>query len=106
MYGMVYSLNSLVSRLSPTSAKDSFLGYATDKYKLHLYESPTGTKFILNTDHKAGNLQEVLRYIYAKIYVEYVIKNPCYKIGEPIDIELFTKGLDNYIQSKAFYNNK
>lgn len=105
MYGMVYSLKSLLSRLSPTSTKDSFLGYATDKYKLHMYETPTGTKFLLNTDHRAGNLQEVLRHIHSKIYVEYVIKNPCYKLGDPIDIQLFAKELDNYIQSRPFFGN-
>uniref|UniRef100_A0A1X7UF16 Trafficking protein particle complex subunit n=1 Tax=Amphimedon queenslandica TaxID=400682 RepID=A0A1X7UF16_AMPQE len=50
-----------------------------------IYETLAGTKFILNTDHKAGDLQETLQHIYTKIYVEYVIKNPHYKLGSTID---------------------
>lgn len=103
LYGMVYSLKSLLSRLSPFTTRDGFIGYSTDKYKLHVYETPTGTKFILNTDSKAGDQQETLQHIYTKIYVEYVIKNPHYKLGTPIDSQLFVKELDTYIQSKSFY---
>lgn len=100
---MVYSLKSLLFRLSPSSTRDNFLGYSTNKYKLHLLETPTGTKFILNTDEKAGDLQDVLQHIYTKIYVEYVIKNPCYKLGSPIESDLFIKELDNYIQTRSFF---
>ena len=104
MYGMVYSLKSLISRLSPTSTKDGFLSYSTDKYKLHFFETPTGVKFILNTGNKVGDCRDVLQHIYAKFYVDLVIKNPLYKLGEWIESELFTKELDSYIQSRPFYS--
>ena len=103
MYGMIFSLKSLISRISPTSAKDEMFSYNTDKYKLHFFESLTGLKIILNTDHRVSDCRETLNHIYSKIFVEYVIKNPEYKLGEWIDVQIFIKQLDSYIQSRPYY---
>ncbi|RMX53318.1 hypothetical protein pdam_00022149, partial [Pocillopora damicornis] len=90
MYGMLYSIKSFVARMSPSESKDGFLNYRTSKYKLHFYETPTGLKFILNTDLNAGSIKD--------IYVEYVVKNPLCQLNEPIQSELFTSKLDSYIR--------
>lgn len=103
MYGMIYSLKSLVSRLSPSSSKESFHSYSTDKYKLHLYETLTGVKFVLNTDNRVGDLQELLHHVHSKIYVEYVVKNPRYQPGDWITSELFASQLDACMQAKPFF---
>ena len=103
MYGMVYSLKSLVGRLSPNTSRDGFLGYSTNKYRLNFYETPTGVKFILSSDHKAPECRDMLQFIYSKLYVEYVIKNPLYKPGTKIDSDLFLKKLDEYVQSQPFF---
>ena len=102
MYGMIYSLKSLLSRLSTTSAKDSFTRYCTSSYSLHFFETPTGLKFVLNTDKDSVGVREVLNNIYSKIYVEYVVRNPLCKPGACIDSELFTKQLDSYVQTLPF----
>ena len=102
MYGMIYSLKSLLSRLSTTSAKDSFTRYSTSTYSLHFFETPTGLKFVLNTDKDSVGVREVLSNIYSKIYVEYVVRNPLCKPGAWINSELFTTQLDNYIQTLPF----
>ncbi len=99
MYGMIYSIKSLVSRLSTKNAKDSFVSYSTTKYKLHFYETPTGLKFVMNTDTNAEGIQDVLWHIYSKIYVEHVVRNPLYKMGDWISSELFESHLDSYVQS-------
>ena len=104
MYGMVYSLKSLVGRLSPNSSRDGFTGYATDRYRLSFYESPTGVKFILNTDHKAPDCRDLLQHIYAKVFVEYVVKDPLHKQGNKIESELFFKKLDEFVQSLPFFS--
>lgn len=103
MYGMIYSLKSLMSRLSPTSTKESFYSFSTDKYKLHLYETPTGVKFILNTDNRVGDLRDLLQHVHSKIYVEYAVKNPRYNPGEWITSELFMSQLDAFLQAKPFF---
>jgi len=104
MYGMVYSIKSFVARMSPADSKDGFLNYRTSRYKLHFYETPTGLKFILNTDLSVGNTKDVLFNIFSKIYVEYVVKNPLCRLDEPIQSELFASKLDAFIRSLAIFN--
>lgn len=103
MYGMIFSIKSLLSRLSHKSAKENFLSYTTSKYKLHYFESATGLKFVLNTDVSVGNLKEELWNIYSTIYVECVTKNPLIEPGEKITSQLFASKLDTYVQSMSFY---
>lgn len=102
MYGMIYSLKSLISRLSITSAKEGLLGYTASNYKLHYFETPTGFKFVMNTDIGVGDIQEILRHIYAKIFVEYVVRNPLLRPGDKVDSELFATKLDDYVQDLSF----
>ncbi|XP_074632924.1 trafficking protein particle complex subunit 1-like [Acropora palmata] len=104
MYGMLYSIKSFVARMSPTESKDGFLNYRTSKYKLHFYETPTGLKFILNTDLSVENTRDILFNIYSRIYVEYVVKNPLCQLGEPIQSELFASKLDTFIRSLPVFN--
>ena len=101
MYGMIFSIKSLVSRLSTKSSKEGFVGYSTNKYKLHFFETATGLKFIMNTDTSVGDIRDVLWDIYSKVYVEYVVRNPLCKPGEWITSELFGSQLDAYIQSRS-----
>lgn len=103
MYGMIFSIKSLLSRLSTVSSKESFTSYSTSKYKLHFFETATGLKFVLNTDTSVGNLTDTLRNIYSKVYVEYVVRNPLCKTGEPISCDLFTSELDTYVKSLPFF---
>lgn len=102
MYGMIFSIKSLISRLSVKSAKEGLIGYTASNYKLHYFETPTGYKFVLNTDTSVGNIQDVLRHIYARIFVEYVVRNPLVIPGEPVKSELFTAKLDDYVQNLSF----
>lgn len=60
-----------------------FHSYATDNYALHYLESPSGLRLALNTSPDAGDLREVLAYIYESLYIEYVVKNPLYTPGQP-----------------------
>lgn len=102
MYGMIFSIKSLLTRLSTTSAKEGFVSYTTTKYKLHFYETPTGLKFVLNTDTNVGNIQDTLWDIYSKLFVEYVVRNPLCKPGEPIESVLFASKLDSYVHTLPF----
>lgn len=103
MYGMIFSIKSLLSRLSHKSSKDGFVSYGTSKYKLHYFETATGLKFVLNTDDSIGSLSDELWHLYSKIYVEYVVKNPLLGSGKEITSQLFTSTLDSYVQSLPFY---
>jgi len=48
-------------------SKDGFSNYKTSKYKLHIYETASGVKFVLNTDTSVGSLREVLHDMYRSV---------------------------------------
>ncbi|XP_059145518.1 trafficking protein particle complex subunit 1-like [Physella acuta] len=99
MYGMIFSIKSFASRLSPIDMKEGFLNFTTSKYKLHFFETPSGLKFILNTDLNVGGMKDVLHQIFSSLYVEYVVKNPLCELDKPITSELFKNKLDEYIRN-------
>lgn len=53
--------------------------------KQRLTDTASFVQFILNTDNEVGDLRQQLAYIYESIYVEYVIKNPIFVPGKPIE---------------------
>uniref|UniRef100_A0A8C6T6C9 Trafficking protein particle complex subunit n=1 Tax=Neogobius melanostomus TaxID=47308 RepID=A0A8C6T6C9_9GOBI len=94
MYGMLFSIKSFVSKM-----KDGFLSFQTSKYRLHYYETPSGLKFVLNTDLSVSNARETLQLIYSSLYVEYVVKNPVLSLSQSLDSELFCSKLDAFIKA-------
>jgi len=106
MYGMIFSIKSFASRLSPTDMKEGFLNFTTSKYKLHFFETPSGLKFIMNTDLNVGNMKDVLQQIFSSIYVEYVVKNPLCELDQPVTSELFKVKMDEYIRSLPQFASK
>ncbi|CAH0723500.1 unnamed protein product, partial [Brenthis ino] len=103
MYGMLFSIKSFVAKISPLDPKDGFLNYKTSKYTLHCLETPSGIKFVMNTDNQAQGVRELLKKIYGEIYVKYVVRNPMCGIGEPITSELFKNKLDTFIKQAPLY---
>ncbi|KAK9747358.1 Sybindin-like family [Popillia japonica] len=106
MYGMLFSIKSFVSKISPTDIKEGFLHYKTSKYTLHYLEIASGLKFVINTDNNAQGVRELLQQIYSQIYVEYVVKNPLAMINQPIQSDLFKTKLENFVKSSAVYLSK
>lgn len=85
MFGMLLSLRSFATKLAPKDGyalyqlyhllqqlcvscrKQSVRSFQTSTYKLNLFETPTGLKFVMNTDVNAGGIQELLRQIYSQV---------------------------------------
>ncbi|ORX75423.1 Sybindin-like protein [Anaeromyces robustus] len=116
VYGVVYSLRNLCRKLSSVngvpekSEKDDdkidedrgFLSYKTNSYKLHYYETASGLKFVVCSDPRTPNLQDMLHQIYRDIYVEYVVKNPLYHSdNDYINNTLFKNKLHEFIKSQS-----
>ncbi|KAM7361431.1 blocked early in transport 5 [Cochliomyia hominivorax] len=102
-YGMLSSIKSFVSKISPHDPREGFLFYKTNKYALHYLETPSGLKFVLNTDVNATNVKELLQQIYSKIWVEYVVRDPLWTPGTPVTSELFQTKLDEFIRQSPIF---
>ena len=117
IFGTVFSLRNMVRKLggeddrykSTTPGRhaadlsSSFLSYRTSQYKLHYYETPTNTKFVMLTDIKSGSMRIALQQIYVNCYVEYVVKNPLSPTEHPgglgVNNELFEASLGQFVVS-------
>ncbi|XP_060526388.1 trafficking protein particle complex subunit 1 [Cylas formicarius] len=106
VYGMLFSIKSFVNKMSPIDPKEGFLYYKTSKYTLNYFETPSGVKFVLNTDNHSQGIRDLLQQIYSQFFVEYIVKNPLCKLSEPIQSELFKTKLDAYIKQSSVYLTK
>lgn len=70
---------------------EAFIAYKTSAYKLHLFETMSGYKFILFSDPNVESLRFVLKSIYQTAFVEFVVRNPM--IG--MDSKISGRGIDN-----------
>ncbi|KAH9929521.1 snare-like protein [Epithele typhae] len=87
VYGVVLSLRNMVKKLS--GKDEQFVNYQTSTYKLHLYETLSGYKFVMLSDPTADSLRFVLRQLYAGPFLEYVVRNPL------VDMDSRERGIDN-----------
>ncbi len=78
MREITFSIRSTILTICiPTTFRDeAFVAFRTSAYKLHLYETITGYKFILLSDPLADSLKFVLRQIYTGPFVHHVVRNP------------------------------
>lgn len=104
MHGMVYSIKSFVSRMSPSSYKDGFLGYKTSAYCLHCLETASGVKMVLLTDPSPPpSVHAHLQHMYGQVYVPFAVKNPLVQVDQWIDSELFMSELDKYVRGLPYF---
>ena len=102
---MLFSIKSFVNKLSPEDLKEGFQSFRTSQYRFNLYETPTKVKFVLNTDTALTHpvVRDLLKKLHSQVYVEFVVKNPLYQQGTPIESQLFTTELDKFVQTFAFF---
>jgi hypothetical protein len=70
---MLFSIKSFVAKISPLDTKEGFICYRTTKYALHFYETPTGIKFVLNTDAGVGKLTDFLSQLNSQVKIKFII---------------------------------
>lgn len=63
-------------------------------------------RFVINTDTTATNVREFLQLYYAKVWVEYAVRNPLWAIGTPVTSELFKSKSDDFIRQSSMYGLK
>ncbi|EAU91797.2 hypothetical protein CC1G_04565 [Coprinopsis cinerea okayama7 len=105
VYGVVISLRNMVKKLS--GRDEQFTGYRTSAYRLHLFETPSGYKFVMLTDPKSDSMRSVLKQIYLVGFLEYVVRNPLIKMDsreQGIDNDNFRSAIDRYVRGLPNYN--
>lgn len=91
VYGVLFSLRSMMKKLS-NKEDEAFISYKTSTYKLHLYETSSGYKFVLFSDQNVESLRFILKQIYQGSFVEFVLRNP---MIEDLDSRISGKGIDS-----------
>merc|ERR1711957_338539 len=102
--GMLITLNSFLTQIGPTNTQ-GFRSYTTTEYKLHALETATGYRFAITTDPSVSGaaMATCLPEFYA-LFVEDVLKNPMYKIGEDVSkCVTFVEKLRKLIESQPFF---
>eukprot|EP01035_Chromulina_nebulosa_P018421 gene18421-24125_t len=103
MYGMLFSLKDLASKLAPTNAigSDNIHVMKTNSYTLHYYQSLSNMAFVLNTDPSIPDMYQNLQFIYSNIYTECIVRNPLYSYSpdQPFDCPLFNVKLEEYLST-------
>jgi len=56
-----------------------------------------GLALTRNQPTAAGDMREVLRHIYADVFVEHLVKNPLWVAEEPITCATFVRDIDAYL---------
>ncbi|ORY29511.1 Sybindin-like protein [Naematelia encephala] len=104
VYGVVLSMRNMVKKLS--GRDETFTSYRTNTYKLHLYETLTGYRFVLLSDPSTDSLRFVLRQIYVGPFVDYVVRNPMVQLDsrtEGIDNDHFRAAVDAHMRGLSMF---
>ncbi|KAM8794265.1 trafficking protein particle complex subunit 1 [Eudromia elegans] len=103
MFGMLFSLRSFVTKMSPTDMREGLLSLQTSRYRLHVLETPTGLRLAMATDPAVPSARDALHHIYCNLFVELVVKNPLCPPRAPVQSELFRSRLDAFVRSLPFF---
>ncbi|TDL25442.1 snare-like protein [Rickenella mellea] len=104
VYGVILSLRNMVKKL--TKRDEQFTNYRTSTYKMHLYETISGYKFVMLTDPRADSVRFILRQLYSGPFMDYVVRNPIVDMDSRehgIDNEYFRASVDRIIRGLSIF---
>ena len=85
---------------------ESFVSYRTSTYKLHLFETVSGYRFVMLSDPNAESLRFVMRSIYTGPFLEYVVRNPLVPMDSRergVDNEYFRASIDRLVRGLSVF---
>jgi len=104
VYGVILSLRNMIRKLS--GRDEQFVNYRTSGYKLHVYETASGYKFVMLGDPHGDSLRFILRQIYLGPFLEYVVRNPLATMDSRergIDNEYFRASIDRLVRGLSVF---
>ncbi|CDW79051.1 trafficking protein particle complex subunit 1-like [Stylonychia lemnae] len=96
IFGLIWSLKSFSQMLS-VKPLQNFRNYSTSKYKLHIYELPTGLKLILITTPSKPDQLEKLQQLFQQLYVPLVSRNMFCQPNSKIHCKVFTEKVTEFL---------
>jgi len=105
VYGVILSLRNMVKKLS--GRDEQFTSYRTSTYRLHLYETVSGYKFVMLSDAATDGLRFILRQIYNGPFLDYVVRNPLVPMDsrdQGIDNDYFRASIDRLVRGLSVFN--
>jgi len=105
VYGVILSLRNMIRKIS--GRDEQFVNYRTSAYKLHVYETLSGYKFVMLSDPNTDSLRFVLRQLYVGPFLEYVVRNPLVRMDSReygIDNEYFRSSIDRAIRGLSVFS--
>jgi hypothetical protein len=90
----------------PRLRDELFTSYRTSTYRLHLYETLSGYKFVMLGDPVSDGLRRVMHQIYIGPFVEYVVRNPLATMDskeQGIDNEYFRASVDRLVRGMPMF---
>eukprot|EP01137_Pigoraptor_chileana_P020494 Opistho-2@82939 len=94
---MFHGLYAITSKLSPEVHSSGIEVLEADTFKIHCFQTLTGTKFLTISDPAQSGTDAILKRLY-EMYADYVLKNPFYTLENPIRCELFDTNLAKFIE--------
>lgn len=81
--------------------EEQFTSYRTSAYRMHLFETASGYKFVMLTDPKTEGMRTQLKRIYEGPFLEFVVRNPLVKMDsreQGVDNDNFRAALDRLVR--------
>jgi hypothetical protein len=96
-----------ISLLIAVNRDETFVCYSTSTYKMTLFETISGYKFVMLTDPSAEGVRFILRQIYTGPFVEYVVRNPLMTMDSKergFDNDNFRNATDRLVKNLSIFS--
>ncbi|KAG0302799.1 hypothetical protein BGZ98_007215 [Dissophora globulifera] len=96
--GTFHGVHAITSKISPVPGSSGIEMLETDTFRIHCFQTLTGTKFLLVADPQQPSIDHTMRKIY-EVYSDYCVKNPFQNPEMPIRSEQFDVHLLKLVKS-------
>ncbi|GJJ71221.1 trafficking protein particle complex subunit 4 [Entomortierella parvispora] len=86
--GTFHGVHAITSKISPVPGSSGIEMLETDSFRIHCFQTLTGTKFLLVADPQQPSIDHTMKKIY-ETYADYCVKNPFQNPEMPIRSEQF-----------------
>ncbi|KAF9435309.1 hypothetical protein BGZ76_006543 [Entomortierella beljakovae] len=96
--GTFHGVHAITSKISPVPGSSGIEMLETDTFRIHCFQTLTGTKFLLVADPQQPSIDHTMKKIY-EVYSDYCVKNPFQNPEMPIRSEQFDVHLLKLVKS-------